>query len=307
MPRGDWRNAIIFVIAAAIAFSLGALLIEQATRLQALIEQEADQKSAAYAQRARVRIERYCVRLSPVAKYQCIHEATQSAREGEHDERDLEAQLVTSVWTHYMGYAAIGGTAFGIIGMFLVLFTFRENRRAADAAHDANRPWIEVSVHVKGLWAGSSGANADVQYTLVNHGNSPATGVRLAAKMMAESAAEMPAPAPILDKVEEMLGRIDSNRPCGGSAIFPGGEEKGEFMLDVRADAIAADISAGAPSLRFLVAVGVSYMFGGRACHTVKCYGAFVRENVDYTTPNQLERIRFKAGDVTDTYAGFAT
>ena len=70
-------------------------------------------------------------RLSPAAKHDCIHEAADTAREGQHDERDLEAQLVTSVWTHYMGLAAIGGTAFGIIGIFLVLATFRETKRSA--------------------------------------------------------------------------------------------------------------------------------------------------------------------------------
>lgn len=54
--------------------------------------------------------------------------------------------MVASVWTRHRGLAAIGGTAFGVIGIFLVLSTIRENKRAADAAHDANRPRIAFAM-----------------------------------------------------------------------------------------------------------------------------------------------------------------
>ena len=49
----------------------------------------------------------------------------------------------------YIGFwvASLGGLL-GIVGTAFLIFTFRENRRSADAAHDANRPWIEVTIPV---------------------------------------------------------------------------------------------------------------------------------------------------------------
>jgi hypothetical protein len=80
-----------------------------------------------------------------------MQQAYETARNAQHDERDLETQKATAIWTQYMAYAAIGGTAFGIIGISLVLGTFVQNKRSADAAHDANRPWIRVELAKGGI------------------------------------------------------------------------------------------------------------------------------------------------------------
>jgi hypothetical protein len=123
---------------------------------------------------------------------------------------------------------------------------------------------------------------------------------------MAVTASQIVSAGPVLNKVKEMLGRLDSFRSRGGSAIFPGREEKGEFALELKAEAVATASQADA-KLRFLVAIGASYMFGDRVCHSIKCYDAFVREHIDYTAPSQFHRIRFQEGDVSDTYESFAT
>jgi hypothetical protein len=307
MIRGYWRPIIAFGLVAASALGAGGWVISEATESQTLIEQEAAQKAAAYAYRARIRIERDCVRLSSAEKHECVHEAAEAARKGAHDERNLEAQLVTSVWTHYMGLAAIGGTAFGIIGIFLVLGTFRENKRVADAAHDANRPWIEVSAKVKDIWAGHNGASADIDIKMVNRGNSPATDVSLLVEMMPFPAGQLADTGPILGKMNERLRNMDSRRPHSGAAIFPDSEETDVLIAEVGAEVVAVASDNGTGALRYLVAVGTSYMFGEKHCHTVKCYDICVSEQVDYVTAGVFHRVRFKEDEVTDTYRGFAT
>lgn len=55
------------------------------------------------------------------------------ARQGRDRQFDLEAQMSVAVWTRYMGIAAISGTAFGIVGVALVLLTFMEQRQTTRA------------------------------------------------------------------------------------------------------------------------------------------------------------------------------
>ncbi len=305
MLRVYWRAIVAFGLAASLAIGGAIVLVGKADQAQSLIEQKAREKTDAYAQRARITIQRYCPRLTSLKQDECVQQAAETARKGEHDERDLEAQLVTSVWTHYMGLAAIGGTAFGIIGVLLILGTFRENKRSADAAHESNRPWIEVEAEFPKVWAGGIGALADVEYTLVNRGNSPATGVRLAGVMMPFKASQLASTESTLREIDRTLGVLDKERPRGGSAIFPTRKEKDQFAVEVAADEIAKVIEGGGEYVRFLVAIGVSYMFGDRVCHTVKCYDVCVMQRVNFDHSSQLRMIpKFT---VTETYQGFAT
>lgn len=157
-----------------------AALIYSAGQLEGSYEREAKAKANAYSERADIAIAYRCSLLSPPAKQECVREERQAAREGNHDEYDLQAQLVTSVWTKYMGIAAISGTAFGIIGVALVLFTFWQSKRSADAAHAANRPWIALSFSIsEDAQMVESGLLFYADVTVKNVGRSPAVDVRL--------------------------------------------------------------------------------------------------------------------------------
>ncbi len=137
MRRRDWPTVVavaLIVILACAALTVGLIIYTDADRLQRSYEQSAAEKARDYTSRANVNRERRCLRLRSQAKQDCIREESEAARQGQHDEYDLQAQLVTSAWTRAMGIAAIIGMTFGIIGVGLVFITFRETRRAADAS-----------------------------------------------------------------------------------------------------------------------------------------------------------------------------
>ena len=158
MPRSDWRTIYAIGLIAALtifAVVVGAVIYRDADHLQRSYERSANDKARDYARRADINSERRCLRIAaPEAKQNCIREEAQAAREGQHDEYDLQAQLVTSAWTRAMGIAAIVGMTFGIVGVGLVFITFREARHGNDIARDALegqlRPWIEFRVSKAG-------------------------------------------------------------------------------------------------------------------------------------------------------------
>lgn len=138
MLRGDRGIflAIGIVFAAVIGLGGSTILLSLATQEEASVNKEFQAKASAYANRAKVGIERRCRALPPQSHFQCVREENQAARDGRHNESDLKAQRLTAIWTRYMGIAAIAGTGFGIIGIALILATFRENKRAADTAQN---------------------------------------------------------------------------------------------------------------------------------------------------------------------------
>ena len=144
------RRGIILTIGLiaflTLAIGAGALLYSQAEALQKSYEHRAEKQAKSYADRARIGMQRcFRNRVPPEAKQDCARQEAQAAREGAHDEYDLQAQMVTSVWTRAMGIAAIIAMVMGIMGVGLVFITFRETRRSAEAAHAANRPWLKFT------------------------------------------------------------------------------------------------------------------------------------------------------------------
>jgi ElaB/YqjD/DUF883 family membrane-anchored ribosome-binding protein len=126
-------------VTALLASIVGMLLYTEAQQLQGLYEHQAEQRAEHYRERAHVARER-CGRIVPASeKADCVREERDAARQGEREAYDLQAQLVTSAWTRAMGIAAIIGMAVGIVGVGLVLITFRETRKAAEAAREANK------------------------------------------------------------------------------------------------------------------------------------------------------------------------
>jgi hypothetical protein len=138
MLRGNWRYlpAIGLVAFALIAFGAARSLVNRADRLETIYENQANAEARAYVSRANVAIERRCRTLAPANQFQCVREERQTARQGTHNVRDVEAQAISTIWTKYTDIAVIFGTAAGAIGLLLILATFVQNKRSADAAAD---------------------------------------------------------------------------------------------------------------------------------------------------------------------------
>jgi hypothetical protein len=196
----------------------------------------------------------------------------------------LGAQTSAAVWTKYAAIAAVLGSAFGVIGVALVLATFRQAKRSADAAHDANRPWLELEVTPGDLWIGED-INLELHLTVANHGNSPATNVVVCAQMLLFCEGD-----PVNrqrvgpDTLVPMLDTARDSRR--GTTIFPGRkdhfEEHGWATEQAVADARAKEQDV----IPFVIA-GVAYQSGRAVYYTVETYGvvipdAYKRLNVSY-------------------------
>jgi len=306
MPRG-YR----LYVAAALGLVVGAALIWALVADLSSVDQSyvhaATDASDHYRDDANRQIHERCLRPPGLHEPQCVEQIQDAARENQRREQDLAAQKMTAWWTKVMGVAALIGMTLSAIGVWLILATFRENKRAADAAHDANRPWLEVQAHVFKLWTGSNGASADVKCDLINRGNSPATDVALVVEMMAFTAGQLADAAPIVSRVRDKLSEIDKRRPHMGSVIFPTCVETDTISTVMTAEEVMAALEHPRGSVRFLIAVGTTYIFGERARHTVKCYDVFFSEKIDYTAPNLLHLVKLKPENVTDTFKGYAT
>lgn len=186
MPRGDWISNLAVGLAAIAAGLTAYFLYDHASELQGVYEHQAVQKTQYYKDAARIRANRRCVPLPRPEIRQCVHEEYNAARQREHDEYDLQAQLVTSAWTRAMGIAAIIGMSVGILGVGLVFFTFRETRNANKIAREALegqlRPWVKARfAEVHGFRMVNRRPHFRIGVRLDNVGQSPALGLAYAA------------------------------------------------------------------------------------------------------------------------------
>jgi hypothetical protein len=155
-----------------------------ASLLGSKYERQAEQKAENYRSSARIRAEARCAALPRAEIRPCVYQEFYTARQSEHDEYDLQAQLVTSVWTRVMGIAAIVGMAVGILGVGLIYKTFEETRRTAYAAHEANRAFKDVErprlVPNPGGADITDGAQFTLQFPVTNVGRASAHIIGLA-------------------------------------------------------------------------------------------------------------------------------
>ena len=173
MPRG-YRGAIYAIGLIALAFfSVGttAWLVSSANELQLGYQQHAKTGADGYTNRANIAAESRCLVLSPEAASGCIREEREAARQGRRDEYDLEAQRTMAVWTQYMGIAAIVGMGVGIFGIGLIFVTFRETRRAAEAAHKTHNAFIAVERPRLALSVGAYWKDGETLYVRVDADN----------------------------------------------------------------------------------------------------------------------------------------
>jgi hypothetical protein len=133
------RRVRVVVIWLALAFiaaaSIGSAtwMIREASHREVAYKQFASDSTQADANRARVDEQRSCGPLTAQARAKCDAEEYYAAHQAQHDDADLEAQRTTAIWTKYLGIAGIAGTAFGLIGVALVLLTFMEQRKTSRA------------------------------------------------------------------------------------------------------------------------------------------------------------------------------
>jgi hypothetical protein len=191
-PANVWL-ALLFIAASSIGFAAGMLY--KAERSEVSYKQYALNNANADAKRAREYEERNCRPLSPPARDKCVNEQEYAAHQAEHDDRDLEAQRTTAVWTHYLGVAGIVGTAFGLLGVALVLFTFREQRKTSRAQLRAY-----VGVRIIDLER-KPGNKLIANLKLINSGQTPAYHVRHGGDIICTTEEEMRA---ALSQVKEL-------------------------------------------------------------------------------------------------------
>jgi hypothetical protein len=162
MSRGNRGYYIALGVALLLAAIAGAWLYNDASALQRVYEHQASEKAQNYRDAARVRAQARCTVVPRAEIRQCVQEEYDAARKGEHDEYDLQAQLVTSVWTRAMGIAALIAMAVGIFGVGLIYATFQETRRTAKSAEDTLdhardvskaelRPWVSIDLVLAGF------------------------------------------------------------------------------------------------------------------------------------------------------------
>lgn len=131
-----WGAVLTIGLALSLAILAAVLVYNRANQAEIIYEHEADQYANTERHTERVHADRRCAHISSPERRLCIDDERHKARERERQERDLQAQLVTSAWTRAMGEAALIGMIVGIIGVGLIYTTFRESRRSANAASE---------------------------------------------------------------------------------------------------------------------------------------------------------------------------
>lgn len=161
-------------------------------------EANASDRAEEYREDAERYVERRCLGLAVPAAEDCARQAYQAARENQRIEQDLAAQRGMAWWTQIMGVAALMAMAISTVGVWLVWTTFRETKRTADAAIQANdnardalahtkemaeielRPYLHVE-EISFQAADSLEALRSVLVRVRNFGSTPATRFRIEA------------------------------------------------------------------------------------------------------------------------------
>lgn len=315
-----WRRIAAIVVWASLAAiavtSIGsaAWMILSANGREASYKQYAKDSANTDAERSRVNVESGCGPLSAQTRAKCEAEEYYSAHQAQHDDADLEAQRTTAVWTSYLGIAGIIGTAFGLLGVVLVLLTFRENKRAADAAHDANRPWAEgekpndISMSLT-----DEGIKLSAYVTVVNHGNSPALHVLAQGRLAVKNMADDTTPSITLSGIDAALFDWEKQHRARGMIAFPNKPIRLIIQCELPIEKIRAAEGAPPNDCFYLLTIGISYRFGEALCRTFNAYVLMTPEGrtifgAPYAVPKNTEyRVLDSQIKLADSLEGYAT
>lgn len=169
-------------------------------------------------------------------------------------------------------FLAVAGGVFGLIGTIFLIRAFKEAKRSADAAQDANRPWIDVDVALGGpLSLGSLQASLPVRLFLTNKGNSPATGIKILALLFPlhlMKSATFDADA----ETARSLRHLDNAGTQFGIVVFPDSKAHswaGEARCTARSLNEAADRWG---DVSIYLGIGIRYTAGGRPASTIRTF-----------------------------------
>jgi hypothetical protein len=297
--------AAVLAIAVLAAAATSGWLIYSANQLELEHQQNAKARADNYTNRASVAEQRTCAHLAAKAKLDCIKEERQTARQGRHDEYDLQAQFVMSVWTRYMGVAAIIGMAVGIFGLGLVFVTFHETRKANEIAREAFeaqlRPWVKIDLKeaVRFILVSEGGtekAHFHAQVTIENIGASPALKVSYFAAMAF---------------VEPTKAHLDATISMYADGTFAWNEPN-LFHGDNIERRISCEHDGDMPSepieLGYYIVVLYQTPFSAKPRYTAQVYQVFDRRRddglIDFANPPHGDKILVRHND---DFVGYVT
>lgn len=148
----------------------------------------ANQSSAYYAKQALDKVTKACLNSDGGAmnKANCLREEAAehriAARDKQREYDELIAQQQSALWTMIMGIAALIGMALSVIGVALVLWTFRATQEANSIASDTAKRQLRAYVGATRLKMEfiTAGKRPMFKLTIKNFGSTPA--LRLQAK-----------------------------------------------------------------------------------------------------------------------------
>lgn len=220
-----WGTALAVAVAIISALGVGGYLFVETERATLQYKHRAAQKAEEYRERARVETQTRCFLVPGLENIaECSREEDEAARQGQHDEYDLQAQRETVAWTRAMGVAALIAMVAGIIGIGLVFLTFKATRRAADSATDTYKAFVNVErgrLVVAPLMIGHFAEHIlSVQARITNIGKSGATilgtryamleGVQFPSEFKAQVMANLPLQPGGMDVT--MITLFDTNK-----------------------------------------------------------------------------------------------
>lgn len=201
-------------------------------------------------------------------------------------------------------WVAFLGGFFGVVGTAFLVLTFRENRRSADAAHDANRPWLQLEIMRTGaLHFGPAGASIEIEVATHNRGDSPATDVLLVADLVPIRVGWWHTnTGQAVGAVRRIIHQTGPAR-IGGAIRFQGQTPRETVRATVsNAEILAVEVAGEAI---YEVGIGVRYRFGDRIGATVQSYTitdtASPKREIYGGTDIPAQRIH-----LVDTNAGYA-
>ena len=176
-------------------------------------------------------------------------------------------------WTRIMGVAAAIGIFLGGISIWLIFTTFREAKRAADAAHDANRPWLEIEISGTPNMVVNNGAvEIYFEATIHNRGRSPATNVIVTAAIAVESASNFGRVSSLAANLaKKRLDEMYIIALMEGGAVFPTSMATEDYAVEATREYVASQ-RRGIDDFRITLAVAVTYKFSGKECRTIASY-----------------------------------
>lgn len=286
MLRSNWG----YIFAALIGLTGITAGVGYGLHSQASYADRAYNQAADYTERAANQIAQSCLRLVRSEQVKCLRDKADAyrleSRDKQREYEDLVAQRTSALWTMIMGIAALIGMALSVVGVGLVYTTFMETRRAANAAHDANRPWLQVEViDYEGLKITNDRAEITADIRITNVGNSPACNVNTWAVLYGErgNAAATLAHGATNKAKEWLAAREGSLATIDGTTIFPNASVTECYTAHVDWDEVKGAKEAQSVFLSY--AVGVVYRFGTSTGHSVSSFDVWQSGKQDRAIP----------------------